>query len=145
MKSLFLAACLFLSSIVIADDVVVNRVWANIIPGNPSLWVDTQNMKQEKGVLHVAIKTHFGTPLKLRGYVSPDNMATYPLTDPVSYIVTDTYIKCDGSTYQVYSEKLFNVDDKQFFTFTSELKIPTTIDTDSPPEIVLKKYCKKES
>ena len=145
MKSLFLSVFLILATTAAqSNDVVVNRMWKEIAPGNPSLWVDTQNMKVEKDVLHVAIKTKFGSPKKLRGYISPDDMGTMPLTDATSYIITDTYINCDGSTYRVFSEKLFNVDDKQFFIFESKLKIPTTIDTDSPPEVIMKKYCPQE-
>jgi hypothetical protein len=142
MKILLLSIFLFLMSFTIsAEDTIVNRMWVEIIPGNPSLWVDTQNMRVGVDVLHVVIKTKFGVPQKFRGYISPDDMTVLPLTDAVSYIISDTYINCDGSTYQVINERLFSIDDKQFFMFESTLKIPTTIDTDSPIDIIMKKYC----
>lgn len=145
MKALIISTLLFFATLASAADTVTNRTWVELVPGNPSIWVDTQNMTQEKGVLHVAIKTKFGTPQKFSGYVEPDGLTRLPMYDITSYIISDTYINCDGSTYRVFSERFFNISDEQFFGFTSRLKTPTTIDTDSPPEIAMKKYCKAEN
>ena len=139
----FLTVFLLFTGILHADDKVVNRIWKEIVPGNPSIWVDIDNMEQKDGVLSVAIKEKFGIPQTFVGYVTQRGV-TVPLKDATSYVIAITHIKCDMSTYTVSKEMLFNVEDEAFFTYSEEEPIPTTINEDSPPAVVGKIYCKME-
>jgi hypothetical protein len=138
----------FITTPASADDVqkssAHNRIWAVLVPGNPSYWIDTADIKEEAGVLHTVVKTHFGTPLKLRGYINPETLITEPLDQPVAEIVTQINVNCDGSTYTVDYEKLYNEKDDAFFMYYFKEKVPTTIDTDTLPDVVRKKYCSKK-